>query len=41
LQTTKNGKGQVAVSLKGFSSIKDISKVPMEFYVAEGTEIEE
>jgi hypothetical protein len=38
LQTTKNGKGQVAVSLKGFASIKDIDTVPMEFYVAEGTE---
>ena len=38
LQTTKNGKGQVAVSLKGFASIKDIDTVPMEFYVADGTE---
>ena len=41
LQTTKNGKGQVSVSLKGFASIKDISKVPMEFYVADGTETTE
>lgn len=38
LQTTKNGKGQVAVSLKGFASIADINTVPMEFYVAEGIE---
>jgi hypothetical protein len=38
LQTTKNGKGQVAVTLTGHTSIKEQDKVPMEFYVAEGTE---
>ena len=38
LQTTKNGKGQVSVSLKCFVSIKDTDTVPMEFYVQEGTE---
>ena len=38
LQTTKNGKGQISVTLSGHSSIKDKNKVPMEFYVQEGTE---
>lgn len=37
LQTTKNGKGQVAVTLTGHASLADQNKVPMEFYVAEGT----
>ena len=37
LQTTKNGKGQIAVTLSGHPSIKEQSKVPMEFYVQEGT----
>lgn len=38
LQTSKNGKGQVAVTLRGFISIKETDVVPMEFYVADGTE---
>lgn len=38
LQTTKNGKGQIAVSLAGHVSIQEQNKVPMEFYVQEGTE---
>lgn len=38
LQTTKNGKGQIAVTLNGHPSIKEQSKVPMEFYVQEGTD---
>lgn len=38
LQTTKNGKGKIAVTLKGHTSITEQSKVPMEFYVQEGTE---
>ena len=38
LQTTKNGKGHVSVTLRGFSSISDIDTVPMAFYVAEGNE---
>ena len=38
LQTTKNGKGQIAVTLNGHPSIAEQSKVPMEFYVQEGTE---
>lgn len=38
LQTTKNGKGQIAVTLAGHVSIKEQDKVPMEFYVQEGTE---
>lgn len=38
LQTTKNGKGQIAVTLNGHPSINEQSKVPMEFYVQEGTE---
>lgn len=37
LQTTKNGKGQIAVTLTGHVSINDQDTVPMEFYVAEGT----
>lgn len=38
LQTSKNGKGQVAVTLRGFISIKETDVVPMEFYIGEGTE---
>lgn len=38
LQTTKNGKGQIAVTLNGHPSITEQSKVPMEFYVQEGTD---
>lgn len=37
LQTTKNGKGQIAVTLGGHVSIDAQDVVPMEFYVAEGT----
>lgn len=33
LQTTKKGKGQMSVTLKGHSSFSDIKKVPMEIYV--------
>ena len=32
LQTTKNGKGQIALTLTGHVSIADQSKMPMEFY---------
>lgn len=38
LQTTKNGKGRISVTLNGHPSINEQSKVPMEFYVQEGTE---
>ena len=38
LQTTKNGKGQIAVTLAGHVSIDEQNVVPMEFYVQEGTE---
>lgn len=38
LQTTKNGKGQIAVTLAGHVSIQNQDVVPMEFYVQEGTE---
>lgn len=38
LQTTKNGKGQVAVTLTGHTSIMEQDTVPMEFYVVEGNE---
>ena len=38
LQTTKNGKGQIAVTLAGHVSINEQDVVPMEFYVQEGTE---
>ena len=37
LQTTKNGKGQIAVTLAGHVSINEQDVVPMEFYVQEGT----
>lgn len=35
LKTTKNGKGQLAVELKGHVSLKNATECPMEFYVAE------
>ena len=38
LQTTKDGKGQLAVTLAGHYSIKEQHTVPMEFYVQEGTD---
>ena len=41
LQTTKNGKGQIAVTLAGHVSINEQDKVPMEFYVQEGDETAE
>lgn len=37
LQTTKNGKGQISVTLTGHFSIDDTDTVPMEFYVQKGT----
>lgn len=37
LQTTKNGKGQLSVTLGGHVSITAQDEVPMEFYVQEGT----
>lgn len=37
LQTTKNGKGQIAVTLKGHVSINEQDVVPIEFYVQKGT----
>lgn len=36
LQTTKNGKGQVSVNLRGHVSISDQDTMPMEFYSIEG-----
>lgn len=36
LQTTKNGKGQVSVNLRGHVSIDDQDTMPMEFYSLEG-----
>lgn len=36
LQTTKNGKGQISVTLAGHVSITDQDTVPMEFYVQKG-----
>lgn len=38
LQTTKNGKGQISVTLAGHVSIDEQDVVPMEFYVQESTE---
>lgn len=40
LQTTKNGKGQISVTLAGHVSINEQDVVPMEFYVQEGTATE-
>lgn len=37
LQTTKNGKGQLGMTLTGHISISDTSDIPMEFYSVEGT----
>lgn len=37
LQTTKNGKGQLALELTGHVSINDQDIVPMEFYISKGT----
>lgn len=36
LQTTKNGKGQVALTITGFVSIEAQDVVPMEFYSVDG-----
>lgn len=36
LKTTKNGKGQVSVNLRGHVSIDDQDTMPMEFYSLEG-----
>lgn len=41
LQTTKDGKGQLSVTLSGHYSIKEQDTVPMEFYVQEGEDTEE
>lgn len=38
LQTTKNGKGQISVTLTGHVSINDQNAMPMEFYSAEPEE---
>ena len=39
LQTTKNGKGQLSVTLTGHVSISSQSAMPMEFYVIEGSNV--
>lgn len=36
LQTTKNGKGQLSITLTGHVSINAQTTMPMEFYVAKG-----
>ena len=36
LQTTKNGKGRLSVTLKGFVSAAAQTEIPMEFYVLSG-----
>ena len=38
LQTTKNGKGQVALTITGFVSIETQDEVPMDFYSVDGTD---
>lgn len=38
LQTTNKGKGQLTVTLTGHYSLKNIKKVPMEFYVSESND---
>lgn len=35
LKTTKNGKGQLSVTLKGFVTIKNVDDVPMSFYIGQ------
>lgn len=37
LQTTKNGKGQISVTLTGHISIEEQTVMPMEFYSADAT----
>ena len=37
IQTTKNGKGNVPLTIKGFISVEDPTEVPMEFYAMEPT----
>lgn len=39
LQTTKNGKGQIAVTLTGHYSTTNQDEVPMDFYVVKGTDV--
>lgn len=41
LQTTKNGKGQLAVTLTGHYSVESQDEVPMDFYVVDGTDVPE
>lgn len=41
LQTTKNGKGQVAITLTGHVSINEQSTMPMEFYSVDAGEEDE
>lgn len=41
LQTTKNGKGQLAVTLTGHYSVENQDEVPMDFYVVDGTDVPE
>lgn len=41
LQTTKNGKGQIALTITGHVSINDQKTVPMVFYSADPTEVTE
>lgn len=38
LQTSKNGKGQIACTLMGHVSIENLNVVPMEFYSTDGAE---
>lgn len=38
LQTTKNGKGQVSLTIKAFPRLADPDIVPMDFYSIEGTD---
>jgi len=35
LQTTKNGKGQISMTLTGYISLTDPTAIPMEFYIIE------
>lgn len=38
LQTTKNGKGQIQFELTGHVSLSAQDEIPMEFYIAKGTQ---
>lgn len=38
IQTTKKGKGELSVEIKGHFSLNDTDDVPMEYYISDGEE---